>query len=306
MKRFNLNILLILFILTIDVPGIMDASEKRFSLVIRGGVGSIGIGDMNTSITSYDGYYNWLRELYPERNVGGLLEVPGRFKDWETEVQWTAWKGLSVGIALSGPVHLYESSSDSYVYSNVNQSLYVKSGIQIAAPIRLDLHYAFPINHEISFIVNGGIGLYHASMKENNNWLARTMGDTVIVGNYEYNVAGHTTGYHCGFALEYKFNDRFSMIAEGQWRFAKIKSLRGTGTGVNNEYENEWYLVSSESTNEEGYLYYFIYTGSSYPYCELEVLSDPSSIEDQVTGLRKASLNLNGFAFRIGLKIGLF
>ncbi len=306
MRRSYFRTVLLLSVFVINSTGKIDAAEKKFSLIIRGGAGSIGIGDMNASIASFNGYYDWLREAYPERNVGGLMEVPRRFKDWEAEVQWAAWKGLGLGIGFSGPVQFCESSSNSYVYSNLNESLYVKAQIRATAPVKLNLHYTFHINSKVNFILNSGVGLYNARMKENDNWLARTMNDTVTVGNYEYNVTGHTTGYHCGFALECKINERFSIMGEGQWRFAKIKSLRGTGTGINSTYENEFDQVSSESTNEEGYLYRFYYNNGYYTFEELEVLTDPSSIGGEVSGLRRAFLDLGGFTFRIGLKIGLF
>jgi len=181
----------------------------------------------------------------------------------------------------------------------------------MAAPIKLNLYYSFPIHSKFNLVLNGGVGLYHARMSQSYDWQRRYSSDESgygadvnVVGNYNFNVSGRTTGYHCGVGLEYKFNDRFSMMAEGQWRFAKIHSLEGTGNRTTRlSYVSGGDIISSTSDSQEGYLYHYIY--DLYGYEELEVFENPDDVSG-ISEVRKATLDLGGFTFKIGLKIGLF
>jgi hypothetical protein len=288
----------------------MSAAEREpvkraFSLVIRGGAGSLDVGDMNTALTSIDGYYWWIRATYPDWVIGKIPAAFDRFKDWEAEIQWAAWKGLSVGVALSGPIHLNSKGFVSYLYS-YTLTYSVESEARMAAPVKLNLYYSFPIHSNFNLVLNGGIGLYHARMTQTYNWLRRYLDGTDVIGNYHFDVTGNTAGYHCGVVLEYKLNDRFSMMAESQWTFAKIKSLKGSANYLNNEYDEIGDTISSESSSEDGYLYHYLVDLYSYYREELAVYSDPSTIVDEVSGLRKAFLDLSGFTFKIGLRIRLF
>jgi hypothetical protein len=315
MKRFHLSLLFCTILVLIDPISTLNAAEREpakraFSLVIRGGAGSFNVGDLNTTLSSIDTVFDAGRQAYPDYITGRFPEASGRFKDWEVEIQWTAWKGLSVGVALSGPVHLNSKGFISYLYT-WTQAYSVESEVRMAAPIKFNLYYSFPFGSKFHLILNGGVGLYHGRMAQTYNSQRRYLdtsgygADTDVIGNYHFDVSGHAAGFHCGVALEYEFNDRFSITAEGQWRFAKIKSLKGSSeyaTRTSNVYGGD--ITSSDSDSQHGYLYHYIV--DLYGWEELAVYSDPSIAGDGVSGLRKAFLDLSGFTFRIGLRIGLF
>lgn len=312
MKRFYRASLVCVVLLLFESVGTISAAEKKpakraFSLVIRGGAESFAVGDMNTTLSSTDAYYWWLRLAAPDDIAGEIAEVSGRFKDWEAEFQWAPWKGLSIGVALSGPVRLSDKSSLSYLYDDTT-TYFVKSGIRAAAPVKFSLYYSLPIFSNVKLVINGGVSLYHARMTQTYEWLHRYLDDTQNVGSYHFDVTGNKAGYHCGLGLEYKLNDRFSLMAESQWRFAKIKSLKGSS----DLYSKLFYVqgdnfISSESDSQSGYLYHYLVADfAGFQQEELGVYADPSTIANEVSGLRKAFLDLSGFTFRIGLRIGLF
>lgn len=312
MERSHQSLVVCVVLLLIGSICTISAAEKEpakrvFSLVVRGGAGSFAVGDLNTSLGSMDEYYWWLRLAAPDDIAGEFTEVSGRFKDWEVEFQWAAWKGLSIGVALSGPVRLSDKSALSYLYDDTTSYL-VQSGIRVAAPIKFSLYYSLPIFLNVKLVINGGVGLYHARMTQTYEWLHRYLNDTQNVGNYHFDVTGYEAGYHFGLGLEYKLNDRFSLMAEGRWRFAKIKSLKGSSA----LYSKLFYVqgddfISSESDSQSGYLYHYLVADfAGFQQEELGVYADPTTIADEVTGLRKAFLDLSGFTFRIGLRIGLF
>jgi len=312
MKRAcGIVLCIVLFMFCLMSSAIFAADEESdkhtLSLVIRGGAGSFGIGDLNTTLTSMDGYYDWLREVYPNDITGSFSEASGHFEDWEAEIQWVAWKGLSIGLALSGPVHINNKGSISFLYGWTSAES-IESEVRTKAPIKFNLYYSLPVFSKVDLAISSGIGLYNARMLQNMHWLYRYLNDTDTIGSYVFNVTGKTMGYHCGVVLEYKFDDRFSMLAEAQLRFAKIKSLKGSGTYTEQRrYVAGHEIISEESDTQEGYLYHYYEDMYGVYFMEaLQVFSDPSAIEAYVTELRKATLDLNGFTFKIGLKIGLF
>jgi hypothetical protein len=311
MKRFYPSLLVYIVFLSIGSICTISAAERKpikqaFSLVIREGFGSLTVGDLNTTLSSCNTYrYWWLRESDPKWIAGELVEVPDRFKDWEAEFQWAAWKGLSVGFAISGPIRLHDKGSVSYVYGEAETNS-VESEIRVAVPVKFNLFYSLPIFSKLNLVVNGGIGLYHARMTQIYEYLYFDNPATETTGSYQFDVSGNKTGYHCGFALEYRLNNRVSMMAESQWRFAKIKSLKGSSDLTLESYESNQ-LISSESDSQDGYLYHYIVTDAyGFYHEELGVYADPSTIEDEVSDLRKAFLDLSGFTFKIGLRIRLF
>jgi len=288
--------------------GETEPAKRAFSLVIRGGAGSLGIGDLNTTLASIDAAYDSGRDVNPNYTFGHVREVSGRFKDWELEVRWTVWKGLSVGAALSGPVHLRGYGNISYMYT-WTQSYTIESEVRMASPIKLNLYYSIPVHSKVNLILNGGAGLYHARMSQNYDWQRRhhdltEEGNYDVGGNYHFDVSGRAVGCHFGVALEYKVNDRFSMMAEGQWTFAKIKSLKGSCeyASVTSYVYGGGDIISSESYSYEGDLYHYINT---YGYETLGVNSDPDNLAE-MSEVRKATLDLGGLTVKIGLKIGLF
>jgi hypothetical protein len=313
-KIFKFGYLFFVSFLFIGSINTMNAAEKipvkqSFSLVLREGFGSLGVGDMNTMLSSTTAVYDRAKEGSQEYMFGTFPEVSGRFKEWGVEIRWRAWKGLSIGVALSGAVHLQGNGNISYAYT-WTQSSSIESEVRRKTPINLNLYYSFPVFSRVNLILNGGVGLYHARMSQTHNWQRRYLdyseygADTDVVGNYHYDVSGHTTGFHCGAALEYKFDDRFSMLAEGLWTFAKIRSLYG-----GSEYASETSLVyggditSSNSSSEDGFLYHYI--ENAFGWEQLTFFSDPDSVTG-ISELRKATLDLGGFTLKIGLKIGLF
>lgn len=91
------------------------SGDRRFSLVIKEGFGSIKIGDVNSTRSSTSSSFDVIREEYPGNLVGEYLPLPNNFRDWEGELRWRAWRGLSVGLSVSGPMHF--SQTDPLTYS---------------------------------------------------------------------------------------------------------------------------------------------------------------------------------------------
>jgi hypothetical protein len=300
--------------LTANASG--DSPAKHtFSLVIREGFGSIAVGDLNTTLNSlnYNPVYEYLREYYPEQCVGEIREVPNGFKDWEVEFQWAAWWGFSVGIAIAGPTRFHDKSSLTYsIAEGARQTTddTFESDIRVSAPIRINLYRSFPIVPNIKVVINGGFGNYQTRMTHTRitNMHLPPAGQSLLTLHWE--VSGRQVGTHCGFALEYKFNDRFSMIAESQWRFAKVNSLEGIINSTLETFDEYGNLGYSFEASDEGPLYHYYgeddLLGVVIEKLLVTSLEPPWNGIDSPYDIRKAFLDLSGYTFKIGLRIKMF
>lgn len=292
-------------------------SKRSFSLVVREGFGSIAVGDLNTTLYSLDhnAVYEMLRQYYPERCVGEILGVPTRFTNWEAELQWNFWRGFSVGVAVSGPMHFHQKSFLTYTIIDYAGTQTMNDTwepeISVSAPVKLSLYYSFPIFSKLNVIVNGGAGYYHARMAVSKLRQSRFPLDDSSLTSFDIDATGRHVGYHCGFALEYKFNERFSMIAESQWRFAKIKSLQGSEAVTGKAFDAEGNLILvTDNMTKYGFLYHLtgedLYTGARIEQLAVEDFPPPWYGPDFPADIRHAFLDLSGFAFSIGFRIRLF
>jgi len=289
----------------------LGATEKRFSLAIHGGFGSTKVGDLNSSLSSVGSKLDEMKETYPEQVTGEIGPIPTKFENWEAELRWAFWQRFSIGISLAGPTHHYGNSS--YMISNssgtASATVSYESEINISAPLKLNLYYSFPVHSRAHLIINGGIGRYQARIIRTEQAQEVFSDGSSYLGSMVINVRGKTIGYHCGLALEYRINERLTFMAESQWQFAKIKSLDGNLALSDYEYDASGNVISSGNDSWDGILYHYMGYDSYFgTLTEKLVISEfyPWDGIDFPSEERKAFLDLSGFTFKIGLKIGLF
>jgi len=147
------------------------------------------------------------------------------------ELQWTIGSGFIIGVAVSGPTRFHDRSFLTYTIvdyagTQTENNTY-DSEIKISASIKLNVYRSFSIFSKVNLSINGGIGYYHARIIQTYILQIRDPLDYTSLTDFYSIVAGKKVGYHCRIGLEYKFNDRFSVMAEGRWRFAKIRKFKG-------------------------------------------------------------------------------
>jgi len=292
-----------------------SAAQTRFSLVFGEGFGSIKVGDLNTTLVSTNAAYDGLRKSVPGAVAGEYLPMPTRFRDWQAELRWNASRRLSIGIAVSAP--LYFSNFSSLTHTQFHQSGLPQTmnnvlapDIHVFAPMSLKLFYTVPIMTKINITANGGIGYYRARIEQTWSFVFRNPDESTDVGEHHLSVIGKHLGYEGGIALEYVFNKRISLLMAGDWRLAKIKSFEGSELHHIDIFDGYGVPQESSDFTYDGFLYHLI--GDAYYIWgvrhEKLILSSsfPDYGVDNPSGQRKAFLDLGGFTFRIGLKIGLF
>ncbi|MBC7361072.1 MAG: hypothetical protein H5U06_02125 [Candidatus Aminicenantes bacterium] len=311
---FSFAYIIILF-LCLPLAGENEKSSRThsFNLVIREGFGSIAVGDLNTTLKSINSIYDGVRSYHPERCVGEIKEIPNNYVDWEVELQWTIGSGFIIGVAVSGPTRLHDRSFLTYTIVNYagtqTENNTYDSEIKISPPIKLNVYRSFSIFPKVNLSINGGLGYYQARLIQSFTWVVRLPLDAHVIEITDFDVSGSRIGVHCGAQLEYKFNDRFSMLAEGQFNFSRVKHFSGTSCMTFQIFDEQGNFVNSWSLPTEGILYHYIGDDFSVGKRREKLIVSESPPElgyDLPSDVREAFLDLRGFALRIGLKIRLF
>jgi hypothetical protein len=270
---------------------------------------------MNSTLQSINSGYDGIRLNDPPwGSVGEIQAIPGRFSAWEAELRWDFWWGFSLGIAISAPTQYSGSSFLTFSIMNnaLNQTINhtYTSNIEVSPPLMLTLHRSINVIRNLNVSIDGGIGLYRAQMTQTHLFHARYPLEDITLFTSSFDVSGSELGYRLGASVEYRFNQRFSMIAEGQWRFAKISTLTGIQTGETQTFDADGNLTAISSTSKEGILYHYFgedfETGEFREKLVVDDFPPPWVGIDLPHDVRNASLNLGGFTLKIGLRIRLF
>lgn len=289
--------------------------QLPFSLVVHERFGSIAVGDLNTTLMSYNSGYDQIRaQNVLWAVVGEIRPIPSRFTDWEAELQWRFWWGFSIGIAVSEPTHYSGTSFLTFSIMNnaLNQTINntYASTIRVSPPLMLTLYKSVNLIRNVSASIDGGIGLYRAQMTQTYLYQARYPLEDATVGTFYFDVQGKRMGYHLGLSLEYRFNKRFSMSAEGQWRFAQINTFRGIATLEAQEFDAGGNLSGVISHSRTGILYHLMgqdfHNGEFIEKLLVTDLVPPFGGADMPYDIRQAFLDLGCFTLKVGLRIGLF
>ena len=296
------------------LAGQQPTAKQAFSFVVREGFGSIRMGDLNTTLRSINQAFDFARAISPQRCVGEVQTIPVTFTDWEMEIQWAIRWGFSLGVSVSAPARFYGKSALTYMIVDFagtqTENFTYESEVRMSAPLMASLYKTFSILPRTKVALTGGIGFYRASLAQTQLWNFRLPTDATDLTSFYFDVSGRRTGFHGGVAFEYEFNNRFSILAEGLWRSAKIERLTGSRSAREQAWDSMGNLLFAVGDSEEGPLYHYIgedlLTGELHEWLLVNDFPPPWYGPDFPRDIREAFLDLSGFTFKIGLRIKLF
>jgi hypothetical protein len=205
-------------------------------------------------------------------------------------------------------------------------------------PLTLNLYGFFPLGDKIDLFANLGPGYYlgtaETTQTVDETWIEK---NTFYYNNgtpwpphyydrqiynytYQSKVTCNTIGFHFGVGLNYKLTSLITLTGEAFYRAAKFDNWEGTGS-YNDTLKEDWGWVnnpdgpgtSSATTRSDdswsGKLLYFEnydsdlktkYYGRYFLY---EPGTEPET-DAYTKNIRPAAFNINGFSFRIGIKVG--
>lgn len=205
------------------------------------------------------------------------------------------WKKFSVG---------FEASYIGKDFKIVNPLNYrfVNEGSQVqkfkVASLLLNVYFKTLDTTFMSVSLSGGGGMYFGKY-ENSLRYQQFEGSNVNVINVTiYDVCSKTSlGFHIGTVIDFFVTGKIALFIEGRYRFVNFNNIKGKGIYV---YQHYNYLKNTVF-EYEGDLN-FSPGGESYP---AGFYIGGNNYHGPVENLRKARINLDGFALTLGAKIYL-
>lgn len=307
------RIWILLLISLIFLSGVIFPEERKtrnlgYSIKLTFGKRYVQIGDVNRALESFNNneLFEWSRVYTPDQISGEIKTLNNNCLDWEVELRKHISPNLSLSFAISlVPVFITNESSLTYIYRGAagDQTSAFTFNPKIAwIPLKLGLCYSLLHFSKIQVILSAGVGCYITKVSQ-----SKKLHETYPLGGSEWVVwhwkAHGVKGpsYYGGISVEYSITRKLAIVAEVQAMHAKMKNLKGKEWK-----ESEFFGIHGE---EKGTLYYFNKRdlGIGARYDDLTVWEEPpfASLED-ITNVRKAVLDLNGYSVRAGIRIKLF
>ena len=230
----------------------------------------------------------------------------------------------------------YTSYYNNYTISDIYSATWDQSISVI--PLTLNLYGFFPLGDKIDLFANLGPGYYlgtaETTRTEDETWIEKNTyyynSGTIWPPHfydreiYDYNfqskVTCNTIGFHFGVGLNYKLSSLITLSAEAFYRAAKFDDWQGDASfdwtmkedwGWTNNADGPGPSTSTTKSDDSwtGKVWYYEYYDSalktkSYGRYFIYESGDEPENGSYTKNVRPASFNINGFSFRVGIKIG--
>ena len=321
MKKNFKNLFLFVFLVFFAVTPIL--SQPKFSLKLVGGVSSMDGGDLNEAIKDYNRLYADYDALgFPASfDLDELRWVP----NFKGELIISLSSNFAIGIGTeylsktnkgTGQINYsevtdYPDETYSYEFDNKDDfSVSIK-----ATPILLNFYYFFPTRGKITAFIYAGVAYYFASFEQSDvydydledayespiwaDWISTYS----YSGTWKENAKDDSFGFQGGLGFEFDFTSRIALVAEISGRIANFKNWSGDRSD-DWRIEASWWdeIWGTDSYSDSGR---DVETGKLWADTFTNYITDKSykTIGIDTDGDREAKINLNGFQFRIGIRI---
>jgi opacity protein-like surface antigen len=321
MKKNFKNLFLFVFLVFFAVTPIL--SQPKFSLKLVGGVSSMDGGDLNEAIKDYNRLYADYDALgFPASfDLDELRWIP----NFKGELIISLSSNFAIGIGTeylsktnkgTGQINYsevtdYPDETYSYEFDNKDDfSVSIK-----ATPILLNFYYFFPTRGKITAFIYAGVAYYFASFEQSDvydydledayespiwaDWISTYS----YSGTWKENAKDDSFGFQGGLGFEFDFTSRIALVAEISGRIANFKNWSGDRSD-DWRIEASWWdeIWGTDSYSDSGR---DVETGKLWADTFTNYITDKSykTIGIDTDGDREAKINLNGFQFRIGIRI---
>jgi hypothetical protein len=312
------------------------AAAVELSLKLNAGWVRINGGDLNKSISGWERYYldrqsssfsfsSTIREIHatyeagaevllrlrPRWSVGLEINICPFSRQGEISTNLANEENYTVSPSGSGTVSLGEATSQSPLYE-----------LRIV-PISLSVYYVLPLGSKYSLCLGAGGGLYLGRYKYNEAYSysfdyvdSQYSGNSQVqyvdrsssAGEYTETATARAFGYHASVGLDVRLSPSLSLTVEVLGRHANIGGWSGEKAD-SYDWDHSWgpWGAYSDSGHVDesgnGKLWrvdvHSAATGKLYPRV---VFSDGEPFSAEYADIRPASINLNGFSLRAGIK----
>ncbi len=273
-----------------EAPELWEETSDEYrgagiSVRIGGGFLFFGSGDISEgALGEFDRYAAYVRSSGYQVTFEERQEIKSGY-DITGDIIYRLGRRLGVGLRFDY-IHSYPSSALRFsTPGDIHDYTLDTTPLIDAYAIRPGVYYERPINRWLSFLANGGPGIYFVKYEFARRFIEPGREDDI-----HQKVTAARFGLQGGLGLELKLDRRAGLFVEVQGRYARITSLEGT------EWLYIWdnYVVTDTAT--EGYLYRAEADG--YP---IVTVMDEGAAGGANDG--RAVLDLSGVSFAAGVRI---
>jgi len=286
-------VFLALGFLSVATSSFAADAPKRFSLVLSGGYGTTGGGDMSKVFAGENGLIRDFAAL-GGFTVTDTLQTASWSQEFEVEFLFRPVRnfGLSLGTGWLGKSEDARGAGESGALARFSVDWNTDYRL---IPVELSGVYFLPAGARLTAYAKAGAGYYFGRMK----YSAATEESFAGAGTWELDegtATGSSFGFHGGLGLEYSVSHVLSIFLEAHGR-----QIRMNGWTADDQTHSD----PTSHTTETGSFWYAERFqpdfGKSYATFVLHKdLPDDSDLRN----VRKMAIGFSGFAVKAGFKIG--
>ena len=307
---------------------------------INGGDFNAYIRDWNTYVADYNDHYgkdyytiDW-KEMKSMTNFKG--EVLARFgRNFGVGLGMEFIKKTNPGNLAyddtGATTYDYSWYYVDYSYYDHNKNVYDQT--LSVTPITLSFYYYLPLDHMGEVYFNAGAGYYLGSLKSDMDyegtwgyyneyhwadgdlWPPHYKSDSQDSETDHFEATCNAMGFQFGAGFNFNLSENIALFGEAFYRLANFKDWEGTAS-YDYQYHRDYgwwtgsawtthYVAESSSDDEwDGNIWYYNWHSSTFDadYSEIGLYEDKPEDTSSRSDIRKAAIDINGFAFRVGVK----
>ena len=288
-RKIGMSIVLgfVLFLEVIMQPILANDGYKTYNVKLNLGFGFSRDCDLNTFVNAFEDYAREIADEWVLTKLGNIQWTKySRFVGGEFIAKISRRFGLSIGMGyiLKTTKDHVELGSIPSLEGDVDFSMKV-------IPITLSANYFIPVSRTTEIFVKGGIGYYLGRIEY--ELLTTAFGESVKT---TADIRDKAFGFHIGAGIEYKVSKGIALFVEGTGRVVKFSDWEGNETETapyNTEKSGPVWLVDELYSGFNTFNYY-----PALSYGEKPINSD------RIKNARRFSVNISGFTFQIGVRLG--
>jgi hypothetical protein len=283
MKKLLLS-LTVLLLLSALLPA------QKFAVSFAGGMGYFAGGDLTTGLQGENAYRS------DAFNVSTGLAIPKTGLNFAGEAVFYPWKNFGIGLGMAYQKTARESQIN-FTIGSVDASETIKPEVR-AMPITLNLHYLIPLSSKLKVSISAGAGYYLTTLKYN---YASEFGVGAQRGTetYAFQAKKGAIGCQGGLGLEFALSSRLAIVFNALGRYASIGPFEnGTWSDSRSGSFGE---LSTSGSDDAFWIYDWLQNGKTYSRLAFQNTA-PTGMQG-MSNVRKANIDLTGFAATLGLKI---
>jgi len=300
MMKNKVTIILFTIIIFLFISPLSRAEHLSIKLSFNSN--SIGEGDINSWINSYNSLWNDWKQL-----VGGELEgefIPLSYgSSYEVELRIPIFEGLALNMGLCNSFADIQEGSISFQNTDSTQteSQFIKNKVS-AFPLKIGFSYAYALPFFPRTKIFAGIGRHIAFIQyqswDNYNYSKSSFGKEYSYWYEKENkYSSEALGFYTSFGAEFDIIKNIAVVVEAEKTWSKADGFKGS-----NSYTG---LLGPDEFQESGKVTLYYYSsdpfgiGNNYS----TLAGHPDRPDDpSITNIRQGEIDFSNFSIKFGIR----